>query len=103
MFDILNKIQFFGKIKDLINKNLKNLSWLVFLIFIAFIFGNLFGISTKNINSSYLYIFLIIIEFISFLKYSKNIVRENFITNNLNVFKRGFLIGIFIEAFKVGS
>ena len=100
---MVNKIQFFNKLTKLIKKNLENLSWLVFLLFLAFIFGNLFGISTKNINSSYLYIFLIIIEFISFLKYSKIIVRENFITNNLNVFKRGFLIGIFIEAFKVGS
>ena len=100
---MLNKIQFFNTITDVIKKNLKNLSWFVFLIFLAFIFGNLFGISTKNINSTYLSIFIIIIEFISYLKYSKNFVRENFITNNLNVLKRGFLLGIFIEAFKVGS
>jgi hypothetical protein len=100
---MLNKIQFFSKIRYLIKKNLKNLSWLVFLIFLAFIFGNLFGISTKNINSTYLYIFLIIIECISFIKYSKNDLTKHFILNNLNVLKRGFLIGIFLEAFKVGS
>jgi hypothetical protein len=100
---MINKIQFFSTSKDASKTNFKNLSWFVFLIFLAFIFGNLFGISTKNLNSISSFIFLIIIEFISYLKYSKNIVKENFITNNLNVLKRGFLIGIFIEAFKVGS
>jgi len=98
-----NQIKFFSIIKDGIQKNLKNLSWFIFLIFLAFIFGNLFGISTKNLNLACLFLFLILIEFISYLKYSKNFVKENFMTNTLNVVKRGFLIGIFIEAFKVGS
>jgi hypothetical protein len=92
-----------------INKNIKKLSFFSFLLLLSFVCGNLFGMYLKEIENFYLSIFinLLLMECISFLKYSKKIkfslTEENFFVKSLNVLKRGFLIGIFIEAFKVGS
>ena len=103
---------FFLTVIQVIQTNFKNFSLWIFLLFFAFSCGNIFGMYTKNINNFYLYILsnLIIVEIISFLKYSrkfqlyeKYISNNNFLTKSFNTLKRGFLIGIFVEAFKVGS
>ena len=103
---------FFITLTKLIQINFKKISLWIFLLFFAFSCGNIFGMYTKNINNFYLDILinLIVIEIISFLKYSKKfqvyekyISKDNFLTKSFNVLKRGFLIGIFVEAFKVGS
>lgn len=92
-----------------INKNIKKLSFFSFLLLLSFVCGNLFGMYLKEIENFYLNIFinLLLIECISFFKYSKKIkfylTEENLFIKSLNVLKRGFLIGIFVEAFKVGS
>lgn len=106
-----NKKIFVSLIK-VIKINFKKISLWIFLLFFAFSCGNIFGMYTKNINNFYIYILsnLIIVEIISFIKYSrkfqlyeKYISNDNFLTKSFNVLKRGFLIGIFVEAFKVGS
>jgi hypothetical protein len=103
---------FFITLTKVIESNLKKISLWIFLLFFAFSCGNIFGMYTKNSNNFYIYILsnLIIIEIISFIKYSrkfqlyeKYISNDNFLTKSFNVLKRGFLIGIFVEAFKVGS
>jgi Protein of unknown function (DUF565) len=103
---------FFVTLTKVIQINFKKISLWIFLLFFAFSCGNIFGMYTKNINNFYLYILsnLIVVEIISFIKYSrkfqlyeKYISNDNFLTKSFNVLKRGFLIGIFVEAFKVGS
>ena len=89
------------------------LSFLI-LLFIGFFFGNLFGtvvdsIRKFNIADSFL-IFIIILlnEFINFNIYGRyksevtTKIRSKKLTF-LNAFKVGFLLGIFIDSFKVGS
>jgi hypothetical protein len=103
---------FFITLTKVIQINLKNFSLWIFLLFLAFSCGNIFGMYTKNINNFYFYILIniIVVELISFIKYSKKfqlyekyISHDNFLTKSFNTLKRGFLIGIFVEAFKVGS
>jgi len=103
---------FFITFIKVIKINFKKISLWIFLLFFAFSCGNIFGMYTKNINNFYIYILsnLTIVEIISFIKYSrklqlyeKYISNDNFLTKSFNVLKRGFLIGIFVEAFKVGS
>ena len=89
------------------------LSFLI-LLFIGFFFGNLFGtvvdsIRKFNIADSFL-IFIIILlnELINFNIYSryKSEISTKIRSKNLsflNAFKVGFLLGIFIDSFKVGS
>lgn len=90
----------------------------LFFLLSSFFLGNLCGILTKNIDSQKLGLVLIIFfEFINTF-YFKN--REAKVITGaehlrlthgkfsimflyFNFLKRGFLIGIFIEAFKVGS
>ena len=90
------------------------LSFLISL-FIGFFFGNLFGtvvdsIRKVNIADSFLiFIILLLNEFINFNIYSKKNkptismeIRSKKLSI-LNAFKVGFLLGIFIDSFKVGS
>ena len=90
------------------------LSFLIFL-FIGFFFGNLFGtivgsIRKLNVADSFLIFILILFnEFINFNIYSRyrstmnnNIIKAKYLSF-LNAFKIGFLLGIFIDSFKVGS
>ena len=109
---IMPNKNFFFTLKNLIQINFKKISIWVFLLFFAFSCGNIFGMYTKNINNFYIYILIniVVVEIISFIKYSrtfqlyeKYISNDNFLTKSFNVLKRGFLIGIFVEAFKVGS
>ena len=89
------------------------LSFLI-LLFIGFFFGNLLGtvvdsIRKLNITDSVLIFMLILFnEFINFNIYSRyrlavNNVMKAKSLNFLNAFKIGFLLGIFIDSFKVGS
>lgn len=74
----------------------------LFLFFICFCLGNFFGILIKSsiYQIQYLIFILIISEFIS---YGSTKFQDLKIFYYLNICKRGFLIGIFVEAFKVGS
>ena len=103
---------FFYKLKKTIKTNLFQISLLILSILIAFIYGNIFGISSKRIPDPLVFTicFILVLELISFFKFSKNIQimenyisKQNLLSTDLNAAKRGFLIGIFIEAFKVGS
>ena len=106
-------------IKTLINKNFeKKIEPLSFLfLLLSFLFGNLFGINFSFINWNIFYIFLIlfVLEIGNFFTLK---VKQNYISKKLfslkesktrikfelfNYIKRGFLLGIFVEAFKVGS
>lgn len=89
------------------------LSFLI-LLFIGFFFGNLFGtivdsIRKLNVADSFLIFILILFnEFINFNLYSSHrLTMNNGIKAKnlsfLNAFKIGFLLGIFIDSFKVGS
>jgi len=73
---------------------------LFFLVF--FCVGNFFGlmIKTTQYQIQCLFIILLISELISYLNLK---FRNSKIFYYLNICKRGFLIGIFVEAFKVGS
>ena len=106
----------YEKLRKVIKKNFSQISSLLFSILIAFIFGNLFGITSK-ITNPFVFILgtIILLEIINFLKFSNklktkvshkktNLMKSDKRINTLlNAVKRGFLIGIFVEAFKVGS
>ena len=89
------------------------LSFLIFL-FIGFFFGNLFGTVVDSIrkfnvaDSLLIFILILLNEFINFniySRYKKKITMEikSKKLSFLNAFKIGFLLGIFIDSFKVGS
>jgi hypothetical protein len=78
----------------------------LFIFFISFYIGNIFGLMIKTSTNQFQYMIGIIccFEIISLLHSKKNILTLSFkILNAMNIIKRGFLIGIFVEAFKVGS
>lgn len=84
-----------------------------FFLLCGFIFGNLIGIYSTKIcyNETTLILFNIVLEMLNFLCYSllhltnKNNISINInkIKNLINIIKRGLLLGIFVEAFKLGS
>ena len=89
----------------------KNFITYIFLLFLGFICGNLFG-SFLNFFRYYIcwdgFIILLIIllsEFINYLTY----IKIYFLKKNktffkfLNFYKMGVLLGIFTDSFKVGS
>lgn len=78
----------------------------LFIFFISFCIGNIFGLMIKTSIYQFQYMIGVIccFEIISLLNSKKNTVTVVFkILNIMNIIKRGFLIGIFVEAFKVGS
>lgn len=84
----------------------KKLIFFIVLILGAYSFGNFFGLYSKNVSNLSFYFALttISVELINWLKYSqKNSGNVQKILRIINNFKRGFLIGVFVEAFKVGS
>jgi hypothetical protein len=100
------------KLQKYKNTNIKQLSLLLLCIGSSFTFGNLFGIYTKSFSSSYIFVLgaLLAIEGVSFVKYSpecqgmeKMALKTTLVSTCFNAVKRGFLIGLFVEAFKVGS
>ena len=96
----------FNSLKNIKKPPGKSLSGLVIAILVAFACGNMFGMYTKTITHPELIICssIFVVELISFFKYSllfrKNEILFLFL---LNAIKRGFLIGLFVEAFKLGS
>jgi len=100
------KKRIFESLKNIKKPPAKRLSGLIIAILVAFACGNMFGMYTKTITYPELIICssILIVELSSFLKYSllfrKN---ESLFFFLLNAIKRGFLIGLFVEAFKLGS
>ncbi|WPT18806.1 hypothetical protein PSENEW3_10000093, partial (chloroplast) [Picochlorum sp. SENEW3] len=82
----------------------RNYSITVFLslFFTFFLCGNFFGLLLKssNIQILLLVISILISEFIGFYN---NRLKNSKLFIYFNICKRGFLLGIFVEAFKVGS
>ena len=80
-----------------------------FLLLAGFLYGNLFVITFSQFNWGIFLIFLIVlgVEFINKSLYFSSTILKNKKKNSLellvNTSKRGFLLGFFIEAFKVGS
>jgi hypothetical protein len=72
------------------------------LFFSCFSLGNFFGILIKSSihQIQYLIGILLVSELISYISVKFKDSRTSYY---LNICKRGFLIGIFVEAFKVGS
>jgi Protein of unknown function (DUF565) len=110
----MNKNQLIISFKNLFKINLENFSLFILLILTAFIFGNFFGLYSKSTPNIFYFILIanFLLEIISFWHYSQylNLILlqnfkspYNFFFKILNSIKRGFLIGIFVEAFKVGS
>ena len=105
--------QFFNFITKKFIKLKENFLSFLVLLFMGFFFGNLFGtivesIRRFNVADSLLILLLILLnEFINFNIYSHSKKRNTTIKINklsfLNAFKMGFLLGIFIDSFKVGS
>ena len=94
----------------------KNISLLVFFILFSFLFGNIFGLNSQIIfmNSSGIlfFIFPLIMEILNFINFfifhkKKAFIKQKKIYYNLSLIfisiRRGFFLGIFIEAFKLGS
>lgn len=100
---------------NIINKSIfieKNFVIYIFLLFLGFICGNLFG--TFLIFFRYyiswdgfiILLIILIIELINYLTYIKTFkVKEKFFYffKFLNFYKMGLLLGFFTDSFKVGS
>jgi hypothetical protein len=85
-------------------KQLKSFDFLVLLV--AFLYGNIFSIQNSEFNWSFFLIFFIafLLEFLNKLVYLLQKKKKFFYFSILiNTMKRGFLLGFFLEAFKVGS
>lgn len=103
----------FLKKKLNIKKEFQAFSFLLLLI--GFVCGNLFGINFYFIKWNFFSIFFVpfLLEVVNFVQkeLKKNIAKNKQLKNcNLKLkllffdyLKRGFLLGIFVEAFKVGS
>lgn len=86
----------------------KNINILIFFLLLSFVFGNIFGLNSQylikfhsNLN---FFIFPFLFEIFNF---SNFFVKKKFPCNQFSLIyisiRRGFFLGIFIEAFKVGS
>ncbi len=88
-----------------------NITLTLTLIFSSFFFGNVFALLLEGLRQYFrwdpliLLFFLIFLEIINFFVYSKNIYLLQFvkIKKFFNSLKIGLLLGLFIDAFKVGS
>jgi hypothetical protein len=95
----------------------KNISILVFFLLFSFLFGNIFGLNAEILllkSPNWLFfiipLFIEIINFFSFVSkknpffWNKNKIKnsQNFTLIFISI-RRGFFLGVFIEAFKVGS
>lgn len=99
-YNIINKVIF---IKT-------NFIFYIFLLFLGFICGNLFGTFLKffryhiNWDGFIILLIILLIEFINYLTYIKKFKLKN--ENSfkfLNFYKIGLLVGFFTDSFKVGS
>ena len=90
-----------------------NLIFLLFVLLVGFLSGNLFGTVLTFIRGFIIWdgfiiaTLLIVIEFTSYISYkprhSKYFRASYFTLKAINFFKVGFMIGFFVDAFKVGS
>ena len=85
----------------------KNINLIIFFILLSFLFGNIFGLNSKNFlfdsPGVLFFIFPLVLEIINFLVFfQKKNSNKKFCFIMISI-RRGFLLGIFIEAFKVGS
>jgi hypothetical protein len=72
----------------------------IFLVFVGFISGNLIGQVENVLDKNYFLVMIVLVlEFITWLKF----MRKNTLSEHLDILKRGFLLGVCVEAFKVGS
>ena len=106
--------QFFNFITTKLVKLKEGFLSFLILLFIGFFFGNLFGTVVDSIrkfniaDSLLIFIILLLNEFINFNVYSRYKLEISTKTRSkklsfLNALKVGFLLGIFIDSFKVGS
>lgn len=85
----------------------KENSYILFLILSSFFFGNLFNLFFKDLKNILiwepliLFFILILLELINVIIYT--IKRPFYYKKLLNSFKMGLLLGLFVDAFKVGS
>lgn len=86
----------------------KNINILLFIILLSFLLGNIFGLNSENLLLNFpgvvFFLFPVLLEtlnFFSFFLKQKDQKKKLYLI--LISFRRGFLLGIFIEAFKVGS
>lgn len=72
------------------------------IFFTFFLFGNFFGLLIKSSNNQIILLLssILISELIGFYN---NRLKNVQLLVYFNICKRGFLLGIFVEAFKVGS
>jgi hypothetical protein len=99
------------KIKELFQLHLKkNINVLIFFLLSSFLLGNIFGLNSKFFlfQSPEILLFFVplLIEILNLLTYN---FKQKF-SNRNRIFilviisiRRGFFLGIFIEAFKLGS
>ncbi len=86
----------------------KNINILIFFLLSSFLFGNIFGLNSKTLllksPETLFFIFPFLIEILNLLTY---VIKQKFYNKNFYIIlmsiRRGFLLGIFIEAFKLGS
>jgi hypothetical protein len=75
---------------------------LFFSFLIAFCSGNFFGLCIKQNNNQF-FLILLTLSILEYISYISEKSSKKPIIYYMNIYKRGFLIGIFVEAFKVGS
>lgn len=85
-----------------------NVIFFVFSLLFGFLFGNIFGLNSKviliNFSEFIFFVFPLLLEGINFLNnQTKKNKKYKFLSLIIISFRRGFLLGIFIEAFKLGS
>ena len=105
-------------LKQLLQQNKKFEAIHLYFLISGFILGNLFGINSNLIfwNGFCIFAVVLVLEIINglnskffltekkiFKEDSLYVIQKNTFIFYLNLMKRGFLLGIFLEAFKVGS
>ena len=82
-----------------------------FILLGAFVYGNIFALQSSKLNWGFIVIFCVVflLEYInkslyySFRSLETRKQRVPYYIIGTNLVKRGFLLGFFLEAFKVGS
>nr|YP_009106642.1 hypothetical chloroplast RF20 [Dicloster acuatus]AIT95459.1 hypothetical chloroplast RF20 [Dicloster acuatus] len=102
------KIKFiFEKFLNLESILKKNNIFFIFCVLLSFLGGNIFGLNSKNFlfiqPETLFFVFPLLIEFLNIFIYKlKRKYTKNFYLTIISI-RRGFLLGIFLEAFKLGS
>ena len=86
----------------------KNINLLVFFLLTSFVLGNIFGLNSQNLLIKYreflFFVFPLFIEVVNFLiDFLKQKISNKNLYSTFIAIRRGFLLGIFMEAFKLGS